>query len=84
MIYSLIYTEKAIRQLRKLERKVQERIKAALERVRIRPHDYAIKMVGEPDYKMRIGDYRIIMSIDKNKLIILILKAGHRRNIYDR
>ena len=84
MIYKLIYTETAIRQLKKLERKVQERIKAALERVRIRPYIHVSKMVGEPHYKVRVGDYRIIMDIEQQKLMILIIKVDHRKNIYNR
>ncbi|MDP2845539.1 MAG: hypothetical protein Q8N79_05635 [Candidatus Methanoperedens sp.] len=31
-----------------------------------------------------MGDYRVIMDIDNKKLIILVLKAGHRKNIYNR
>lgn len=84
MTYIIIYSDKAYRQFKKLERNVQERIKAALERVRIRPEVYVSKLVGDPGYKLRVGDYRVIMDIDNKNLIILVLKAGHRRNIYDR
>ncbi|MCZ7372487.1 MAG: type II toxin-antitoxin system RelE/ParE family toxin [Candidatus Methanoperedens sp.] len=40
--------------------------------------------MGDPGYKLRVGDYRVIMDIDNKNLIILVLKAGHRRNIYDK
>lgn len=33
---------------------------------------------------IEVGDYRIIMDIDNNKLTILVLKAGHRKNIYQK
>ncbi|MCZ7397040.1 MAG: type II toxin-antitoxin system RelE/ParE family toxin [Candidatus Methanoperedens sp.] len=84
MTYMIIYSDKAYRQFKKLERNVQERIKAALERVRIRPEGYVSKLIGDPGYKLRVGDYRVIMDIDNKNLIILVLKAGHRRNIYDK
>lgn len=84
MIYKLLYTEKAVKQFKKLERKVQERIKSALERIRIRPYAYVTKMVGESHYKVRVGDYRVIMDIEDQKLLILVIKVGHRKNIYDR
>ena len=84
MTYMIIYSDKAYRQFKKLERNVQERIKAALERVRIRPEVYVSKLIGDPGYKLRVGDYRVIMDIDNKNLIILVLKAGHRRNIYDK
>jgi mRNA interferase RelE/StbE len=67
-----------------LEKIVQGRIIAALERIRIRPQAYVTKLVGDPGYKLRVGDYRLIMDIDNNKLTILVLKAGHRKNIYQK
>ncbi len=57
---------------------------AALERIRIRPEAYITKLVGDPGYKLRVGDYRVIMDIDKGKLLILVIKIGHRRNIYEK
>lgn len=84
MIYEIIYSDKAFRQLHKLERNIQARIIAVLERIRIRPEAYVSKLVGEPGYKLRVGDYRVIMDIERNKLMILVLKVGHRKNIYGR
>lgn len=84
MTYEIIFSDKAFRQLGKLERSLQERIIAVLERVRIRPEAHATKLVGDPGYKLRVGDYRVIMDIDNKRLKILVLKVGHRKNIYDR
>ena len=82
MTYEIIFSDKAFKQLKKLERKVQERIIATLERVRIRPESYVTKLVGDSGYKLRVGDYRVIMDIDKGKLLILVIKIGHRKKIY--
>ncbi len=84
MTYEIIFSDKALKQLEKLERKLQERIIAVLERIRIRPENYVTKLVGDPGYKLRVGDYRVIMDIDNERLKILVLKVGHRKNIYDR
>jgi len=84
MTYEIIFSDQGLRQLKKLEKTVQGRIIAALERIRIRPQAYVTKLVGDPGYKLRIGDYRIIMDIDNNKLTILVLKAGHRKNIHQK
>ncbi len=84
MTYEIIFSDKALRQLKKLEKNIQERIIAVLERIRVRPESYVTKLVGDPGYKLRVGDYRVIMDIDNKILRILILKFGHRRNIYDR
>ena len=84
MTYNVIFSDKALRQLKKMEKNVQERIIVVLERIRIRPEQYVTKLVGDPGYKMRVGDYRIIMDIDNKKLQILVLKVGHRKNVYER
>ena len=81
-MYSIEFTKKAENQLYKLQKDVQERIIKTLERIKIRPQDYVEKLAGEPGYKLRAGDYRIFLDIDNNRLIILVLKVGHRRNIY--
>jgi len=76
MTYEIIFSDKAFKQLKKLEKKIQERIIATLERIRFRPESYVTKLVGDPGYKLRIGDYRAIMDIDKGKLLILVIILG--------
>lgn len=84
LLYEIIFSQKAKKQLFKLEKVTQERIIAALERIRIRPEAYITKLVGDPGYKIRVGDYRVIMDIDRTKLLVLVIKIGHRRNIYEK
>jgi len=81
-LYEIIFSQKAKKQLFKLEKNIQKRIISVLERIRIRPEAYITKLVGDPGYKLRVGDYRIIIDIDNNNLIILVIKIGHRRDIY--
>ena len=83
-MYEIIFSNKAKKQLFKLEKSIQKRIITALERIRIRPESYITKIVGDPGYKLRVGDYRVIMDIDNNNLLILVIKVGHRRDIYKR
>ena len=82
-MYQVILSNKAEKQLGKLERPLQERIVTALERIRIRPEAYITKLVGEQLYKFRVGDYRIIIDIDQGLLRILVIKIAHRKNVYD-
>jgi len=82
MTYSIVFSSKARDQFNKLERIVQERIVAALERIRIRPETHVIKLVGDPGYRLRVGDHRVIMDIDRGKLVILVLTVGHRKTVY--
>ena len=81
-MYDVIFSDKAKKQFEKLDMPVQERIVKALERIRIRPEAYVTKLIGDPGYKFRVGNYRLIIDIDKGQLRILVLKVGHRRNIY--
>ena len=82
MTYEIHFTDKAFKQLKKLGKNDQERIIKALERIRIRPETFITKIIGDPGYRLRVGNYRVIMDIEKEKLIILVLMVGHRKNIY--
>lgn len=83
-MYEIEFSETAEKQFKKLERTVQERITSTLERIRFRPEAYAVKLVGSDAFKLRVGNYRIIMDIHKEKLLILVIKVGHRKNVYDK
>ena len=82
MSYEIIFTDTSRKQFKKLEKDIQERIIKALERIRIRPEAHIKKLVGYSGYRLRVEEYRIILDIEKEKLIILVIKIGHRKNIY--
>lgn len=82
MIYEILLSESARNQLKKLDYSAQERILNALERIRINPERYVKKLVGDPAYRLRVGDYRVLLDIDKSRLLVLVIKIGHRRSIY--
>ncbi len=65
-----------------LDKTIQKRIIKKLETIRDNPFFYTTRLVGFDLYKIRVGDYRIIISIEKNTLVILVLKVGHRSKIY--
>lgn len=81
-MFEIIFSDKALKQLSKLEKSIQNRIIGSLDRIRIRPEAYLTKLVDDPGYKLRVGDYRVIVDLDKGKLLILVIKVGHRRNVY--
>ena len=82
MTYEIHFTDKAYKQLKKLEKDDQERIIKSLERIRIRPEAFVTKIIDDTGYRLRVGNYRVIIDIEKEKLIILVLMVGHRKNIY--
>ncbi len=81
-IYEIIFSKSAEKQFLKLEKNTQIRIKNSLLRIRTRPYAYVKKLVGEDEFKLRVGEYRILLDIDNGKLIILVINIKHRRNIY--
>lgn len=83
-MYSIQFSKAALEQLEKLETPLQERINKTLDRIRIRPYSFVKKLVGDSAYRLRVGDYRVLMEIQNQTLTILVIKIGHRKNIYDK
>lgn len=81
-MYEIIYANSALKFLEKLPKHSQKHILAVLERARIRPESKFERLVGEKAYKIRAGKYRVIADIDNGRLRILVIKIGHRKNIY--
>ena len=81
-MYNIEFSKTAEKQLYKLEKDIQRRIVATLERCRIRPYAHVKKLVGGPYFYLRAGDYRVIIDIKENILAIFVIEIGHRKNIY--
>ena len=83
MHFNIIWDEKAYRELEKLENIISRRIAKKVKELEGNPYSKdEIKLKGEDGFRLRVGGYRVIFIIEKDK--ILILKVGHRKNIYDR
>ena len=82
--YRLEVSATAERQIRKLNRADQIRILQAIRRLAANPWPRGCrKLRGFEDiYRIRVGTYRVIYSVENKRLLILILKVGHRRDIY--
>ena len=83
-MYQIIFEDPAQRQFRKFDRIVQTRIFKALIKLEKNPRPSGCKKLQglEHLYRLRVGDYRVIYRIEDNKLLILIISIGHRREIY--
>ena len=82
--YAVELSKRAAKELRKLDRPVQARIVAALALLQENPRPATVKaLVGSPGYlRVRVGDYRIVYTINEGKLLVLVLTVGHRAAIY--
>ncbi|MDP2672440.1 MAG: type II toxin-antitoxin system RelE/ParE family toxin [Nanoarchaeota archaeon] len=81
-MYSIIFSPLAEKQLKKLDKELQRRILDVLDRIRIRPHHFVKRLVGSPYFRLRVGNYRIILDIQNDKLVIVVVELGHRKKIY--
>jgi len=84
MTFAVIWSDLASRQLKKLDRPVAKRIFEKVGELRENPFRLVQKLVNSPYYGLRVGDYRIIVDIERAALRVLALKVGHRSTIYDR
>ena len=84
MTFKLIFSEEAESQFRKLDNVTVKRVLDKLETTKENPNHFFERLVGRDEYKIRIGDYRIIAKIFQNEKNIFILSVGHRKNIYKR
>ncbi len=84
MSYDLVYTQRSIRDIEKLDPKIKKRIGKVLLRYKEEPLLYAEKLSDSKlgTYRFRIGDYRIIFDIEGNEIVVL--RVGHRKEIYKR
>ena len=78
----VLLSERARDRLSNLEPETRERIKDALRE--LSPDRDLSQLSGEDAYKLRVGDYRVIVDWDRQAGNVYVLTVGHRRNIYDR
>ena len=82
--YRVSLAPSAARQLRKFDPQVRRRIQAALELLALEPRPPAATRLvgGSGEWRVRTGDYRIVYEIHDDELLVLVLRIGHRRDIY--
>ncbi len=85
MAYRVEFLASARRELSKLSPEIQRRILPRIEALASdpRPHGAQALQGGERKrLRIRVGDYRVIYRIEDDVLIVVVVKVGHRREIY--
>lgn len=73
----------AIRALRELDPGIRPRIEGAIALLAEDPRPPASRpLTGRPGYRVRVGDYRIIYTIHDDRLLVVVVTLGHRRDAY--
>jgi mRNA interferase RelE/StbE len=81
-MFTVIYDEEALQNLEKLEKKIRKRIFEKIFSTKENPFHYFERLTGRSEYKLRVGDYRVMAEIDEKAKRISILFIDHRKNIY--
>ncbi|MFG1555885.1 MAG: type II toxin-antitoxin system RelE/ParE family toxin [Thermoplasmataceae archaeon] len=81
--YQIKWTETAIQSLEKIERDLAQRILKRVNGLSVNPFRYIKRLKAVPMFSLRVGIYRVLMSIERNNLVIVAIDVGKRENVYD-
>ena len=84
MAYTVIYQASAEAILRKLPKEIQTRITRKIAQLGEDPYPHGTEKLSTHTnlWRIRIGDYRVIYTVEHKELLVLVLKIGHRREVY--
>lgn len=89
MSYNVVFSETAKKQLKKMDKHTAALILGWIRKnlegcTNPRQHGKALLANKSGQWRYRVGDYRLIAHIEDEKIIILILNVGHRRDVYNK
>ena len=81
-MFKVLFTDRALRDWKKLDKNTQRRIALKLREYSENPLKFAVRLSNSKigSYRFRIGDYRVVFDLDGNNIIVL--RVGHRKEIY--
>jgi mRNA interferase RelE/StbE len=84
-MWSVTYTADAIKALAGMDRTIARRIRAkilALAQDPRVPNNNVKKLTGIEGYRLRVGDWRVVYTLKHEILTVIVIRVGHRREIY--
>lgn len=83
--YEVRLQREAARSYNRLSGKLRDRITAAIDGLAADPRPVGVaKLAGRDDFRIRVGDYRIVYTVDDDRRIIIVARIAHRREVYRR
>lgn len=85
LTYRLEYKASAVRELQALPKAVQDRIRPVLHSLPGNPRPRGVKALKgstRPLLRLRVGDYRIVYAVEDERLVVLVVRIAHRREVY--
>ncbi|MBE2180221.1 MAG: type II toxin-antitoxin system RelE/ParE family toxin [Chthoniobacterales bacterium] len=82
--YRIEFTRSAEKDLRKIDRSRVAAILRKVEQLELNPRPDGSKKLAGADrtYRIRIGDYRVVYEIEDDVLVVLVIRVGHRKDVY--
>lgn len=85
MTYRIELRPAAVRALKQVDHQDRDRIRGAIALLGENPRPPGAKALqGRPGFRVRVGNYRIIYTIDDDVLVVVVLTLGHRSDVYNR
>lgn len=82
MIWSVSWSDKSKKQLSKIDKKIISRIIDGVEDIKEDPFRAVSKLTGSQFFRLRVGDYRVILDLQQGKMIIFVVETDNRKRIY--
>jgi mRNA interferase RelE/StbE len=84
MPYRIEFRPAALRDLASLDQPVREKIAVKIDGLKQDPRPFGVEKLKGQDkrYRLRIGPYRVVYEIEDDILLVLVVRIGHRREVY--
>ena len=83
MAYRIEFEKRAFKELSKLPKQIQKKIFDAIKSLANDPRPSGCKKLKDrPGYRYRVGNYRVIYLVEDENVRVLVIKVGHRKDVY--
>ena len=82
-MYQIVFENRVKKDWKKVAQSEHLRLRATINDLAISPRPSGCSKLYTGDYRIRVGDYRVIYSIDDSAQVIAILAIGHRKEVYE-
>ncbi len=82
MVWQVIWSEKSVKQLEKLDKKNAQKIYDSVLDCTENPFRVVMRLTNSRFYRLRVGNYRVILDLQQSKMIIFVVETDQRGNIY--
>jgi len=82
MTWQVMWSEKSVKQLEKINKKEAQRIYDHVLDCARDPFKTTVRLAGSPFFRLRVGNYRVILDLQQNRLVVFVIEVDLRKRIY--